>query len=167
MAIHIWESREQYAQNSAVHPRQTIAHPRSLTAAAGTPLYPPGDLCQHPPMVADSENIVLLLVVCCGLVAALYARALWRRPKNEDVAHAVQRADAVSDAEVLLSWSRAVGMALLGGGLIGLLPIAAALHAESADGSNGAAALVHVLAVSAPALLGIVYWHRCSRPDGK
>lgn len=115
-------------------------------------------------MIADSTNLVSLLLACGGLVAALYVHALWLRWRDGSVVEQPLNNETPPEAPGMFWWQRAVTIAVLGAGLALLMPIATALHAANPDAPNRAEAFVRTLAFSGPIVLCIFYLRRSGRP---
>ncbi|TWU12419.1 hypothetical protein CA54_12430 [Symmachiella macrocystis] len=123
-------------------------------------------------MLVNSTNLVLLFVVCGSLVAVLLINAL--RLRRRDGGASVDSNLENPDTQVLdiktpgpALWRRTILIALLGTGMVLLLPIAAALHAAEPVAANRVEAFVRTLVFLAPLLLCVFYGCRFGRPDVK
>ena len=123
-------------------------------------------------MVDDSTNLVLLFVVCGGLVAALLINEL--RLRRHDGGAAVDSNIENAGTQILdiatpepALWRRTILIALLGTGMVLLLPIATALHAAEPVAANRVEAFVRTLVFLAPLMLSVFYGSRFGRPDVK
>ena len=115
-------------------------------------------------MIADSTNLVLLLLACGCLVTALYAHACWLRRREGSTADRQVHAETPPETPGVFWWQRAVTIAVLGIGLALLMPIATALHAGNPDVPNRAEGFVHTLVFSGPIVLCVFYLRRSGRP---
>ncbi len=123
-------------------------------------------------MVVDSTNLILLFFVCGGLVAVLLINALRLRRRDGGAVvdskienTGTQRLDVKTPGPAV--WRRTILMALLGTGIVLLLPIATALHAAEPVATNRVEAFVRTLVFLAPLMLCVFYGNRFGRPDVK
>ncbi|QDT46656.1 hypothetical protein Pan258_06750 [Symmachiella dynata] len=123
-------------------------------------------------MTMNSTNLILLFVLCGGLVAVLLINALRLRRRDGGAVvdsnvenTGTQKIDVKTPGPAL--WRRTILIALLGTGMLLLLPLATALHAAEPVAANRLEAFVRTLVFLAPLMLCVFYGCRLGRPDVK
>ena len=116
-------------------------------------------------MVGDSTNLLLLFVVCGSLVAILSINAL--RLRRRDGRGEIRRDVGGAETPQPASLRSAVMLALLGSGLLLLMPISTVMHAAEPGAANRAEAFVRTLGFLAPLAMCILYWRLSGRSDLK